>query len=180
MMIVKYFQFLCLFILFSPHPAMADAMHYTTLGAKKGALNPPDLSIKSLNFAKEEEKRKSLEESSAQKDKTFEAVWDRYRALAEGKMTDTVQKEPQKPSKPKLVSIPRPTAMPRIEPATASEYKEMPLAETGTNKPMGILDRYEQSKAKRSQMKSIRIGKQQTVEKNYTQPLPENGSSAIQ
>lgn len=176
-MIRLSFQFVCLAILFSPAPIWAaDAMHYTTLGAKKGTLNRPDLSIKSLNFAKEEEKRQEANAKQDQEDKAFEAVWERYRALAEGKASQPLEKEASKPIKPKLISAPKYSAMPKIEPAASAaqepvpaeapspEYVEKPLAERTSPRPTGILDQYEHSKAKRSQMKMIRIGKPQLPE----------------
>ncbi|MCD8498381.1 MAG: hypothetical protein LRZ85_10160 [Alphaproteobacteria bacterium] len=178
-----FYFILCLTLL--PAPALADAMHYTTLGAKKGQLSPPDLTIKSLNFKQDEAKRKADAAAQAGKEKTFEDVWERYRALAEGRITEekAVQKQPEKPIKPKVIGAKRPSALPSktIEPA-ATEYIERPLAETAESvksRPMGILDKYEETKARRSQMKMIRLGRPAPETKPQAAAEPKNDLPAM-
>lgn len=148
--------------------ARADAMHYTTLGAKKAELTAPGVKVKSLNFAREEVARKEAAEADAAKNKTFEQVWDRYRALAEGRADEqnaAPVKDVAKPVRPKVISA-KPSALPQIAPVapgpsvtgTKTQYREKPLARDMNARPTGILDQYEQSKARRSQMKMIRLG----------------------
>lgn len=202
------FQIFCCIIAlsFTPAAAMADAAHYTTLGAKRGALKMPELTIKSLNFADEEAKRKDEAQSAAHSEKTFEDVWAKYEALAEGRplktsegrpleSADTAEKTVEKPVKPKAIHLHKPTPLPDIEPAAAnaavpgpltpdqealtallgerqSVYKEKPLSEPSA-KPGGIIGQYEESKARRSQMKSIRLGVPKELEgKTSTKPKP--------
>lgn len=191
------FQIFCCIIAlsFTPAAAMADAAHYTTLGAKRGALKMPELTIKSLNFADEEAKRKDEAQSAAHSEKTFEDVWAKYEALAEGRpleSADTAEKAVEKPVKPKAIHLHKPTPLPDIEPAAAapgpltpdqealtallgkrqSVYKEKPLSEPSA-KPGGIIGQYEESKARRSQMKSIRLGVPKELEgKTSTKPKP--------
>ena len=179
-----YIQIFCLVLLaLVPAAAHADPAHYTTLGAKRGKLNPPELSIKSLNYAQEEEARKQAAQTQTETDKTFEDVWAKYQALAAG-TAGTAEPEkgkgeikrlkPLHVKKPEAVE--KPETLPKLQPAAGGDevksvYKEKPLAgaaaRTGTSKPRGILDQYEESKAKRSQMKMIRLGVPKDLAKEY-------------
>lgn len=163
-----YIQIFCFILALIPVVAHADSAHYTTLGAKRGQLNPPELSIKSLNFAQEEQARKEAAQTQTETDKTFEDVWVKYQALAAGTAPTTTEKEDvKKPSKLKPLhvkkpdAVEKPSALPKLQPAsgddTQSVYSEKPLPDMA-EKPKGIIGQYEESKAKRSQMKMIRLG----------------------
>lgn len=177
-----FYFILCLTLL--PVPVLADAMHYTTLGAKKGNLTPPDLTVKHLKLGQSAEDKAGETAAKAGEEKTFEQVWERYRALAEGRAgDDTANREPAKPIKPKTISAARPavSALPKIEPtatnapeasAPKAQYREKPLARDMNARPTGILDQYEQSKARRSQMKMIRLGVPKDLEGAEAKPAP--------
>lgn len=196
------FQIICSLLCLSfTTPALADGMRYTTLGSKKGQLNPPELTLKSLNFGTEANKRKDAANAEAAEQKTFEDVWQRYRTLAEGRAADETAETaetPRKTIKPKLISarpaatqeekvaVPTPPAAPyvrsiaRVQPASGGsaahdsspDYSETPLPDHVTTRPMGIIDQYEQSKARRSQMKTLRISRPETEGSGQPQAAP--------
>lgn len=173
--------------------AWADAMHYTTLGARSGQLQPPELTVKHLRMGQASQDKAAAEQAQSGEKKTFEDVWQRYRALAEGRsyegsettaqnassgMVPTEQRENKpytaqrlsigrpavvEPQTPRRPVAPAPASLAAQEPAAGTSgedspsYRETPLPDHVTARPMGILDQYEQSKARRSQMKTLRI-----------------------
>ncbi|MCD8562876.1 MAG: hypothetical protein LRY54_02210 [Alphaproteobacteria bacterium] len=189
------FQILCTILALTassaalPTSARADAMHYTTLGAKSGQLQPPELTVKHLRMGQSAQDKAAAEQAQAGEQKTFEDVWQRYRALAEGRavedednekktgMVPTQQREnkpytaqrlniarPASVTMPERPSVSSPASLAAQEPAAGTpsgesmpDYRETPLPDHVTARPMGILDQYEQSKARRSQMKTLRI-----------------------
>lgn len=188
------FQIICSLLCLSlTSPAMADGMRYTTLGAKRGQLNPPQLTLKSLDLGAEAQKRKDAESADATQQKTFEDVWQHYRALAEGRAADNPGDEktseeglPVKSITPKHINLQTsvtasgssaPSGLENQEPPAGTpagaaggltEYRETPLPDHIVSRPMGIIDQYEQSKARRSQMKTLRIARPES--QNYGLP----------
>lgn len=118
---------------------MANGMQYTTMGAKKGELNPKSLYMNSLNFDKQEKERLELEAKDQQEKEAMEAVWAKYKALAEGR-----HEKPQAEDK---------------APAQAKPAKIEAAQAPAPGKGFGILDQYERIKARRSQMKMITINR---------------------
>lgn len=149
--------FLTITLLAIPHIAGANGMHYTTMGARKGELNPKSLHMKSLNFEKEEKEKLELQAKEKKEKEAMEAVWAKYKALAEGRY-EQQKARPAAPIKPKMIEVPKPQA-------------------TDTSKGFGILDQYEQIKARRSQMKMItmnRASPEKNEEQSGKKEKPEN------
>jgi len=136
---------------FAQQPQYTGGMKYTTLGTPEAA----DKNQKPIyNRKPTPEETENAETDEKVEEKTPEqSAWDKYKELATGKAQKTDNKEgsalPKAPNKP-------------VTPERAAEKEE-------TQKPTGfaaIIDDYQRSKAKRSQMRSISYGTPEDLQIN--------------
>ena len=136
-------------------------MKYTSLGAQNPA---PESNTKPLynrqiepaaGEANEAASEEAVEETPAEETKTPEqTIWDKYRELATGRTEDAPADASQKPEVPEKPETPSKQAK-----GVTTNHQPPAGQPTGI---AGIITEYQRNKEKRSQMRSINIGRPET------------------